>query len=91
MPVGADAGRPPAELLAFDVRDWIDDGDEPALREARARQRHAAACAAWTATAGLPVHRPAPSETWDQYRARVGPPPSAAAAAMRARLVGPTL
>src|SRR4051812_27957144 len=77
------------ELVTFDVCDWLDDagaGDDHDLRMARARQRHAAACAAWTAGAGLPVHRPAPGENWDQYRARVGPPPAGSAAAMRARL-----
>jgi hypothetical protein len=89
VPLGADTDRPPAELLTFDVRQWIDP-DEPvppaawemfghavdpvtAWRVSRGRERHEAACAAWTADTGLPVHRPAPGESWDGYRARVGP------------------
>lgn len=102
MPLGADAGRPPVELLAFDVRQWI-DLDEPvpptawstfdhaldpvhAWRVARGRERHQAACAAWEAATGLLVHRPAAGESWEVYRARVGPPPAGTASAIRARL-----
>jgi hypothetical protein len=89
VPLGTDAGRPPAELLAFDVRDWLDDAgdDDHGLWVARAHQRHAAACAAWTAATGLPVHRPAPGETWPRYWERMGPPPPRSAAVMRARLL----
>jgi hypothetical protein len=84
------------------VRQWIDldepvpaaawetfgDSADPvwAWRVASGRRRHEAACAAWVTATGLPIHRPAPGESWDSYRVRVGPPPTGSAAAMRARL-----
>ncbi|KGH43231.1 hypothetical protein IN07_24140 [Modestobacter caceresii] len=87
--MGADAGRPPAELLTFDVRDWLEEvsNDDHALRVARARQRHQAACEAWTAATGLSVLRPMHGESWRDYRRRVGPSPTASAAVMKARLI----
>jgi hypothetical protein len=89
VPAGGDLSRPPAELRRFDVRDWWDGtGDvDHGQRVAHARQRHTAACAAWTAATGLPVHLPAAAESWRRYWQRVGPPPAGSAEAMRARLV----
>jgi hypothetical protein len=88
VPARTDVTRPPAELRTFDVRDWWDDvaDVDHGLLVARAHQLHVAACTAWMAATGLPIHRPAEGETWARYWQRVGRPPPGTAAVMRARL-----
>ncbi len=79
----------PDEPVPAAVRRDVEGGDVSAKRSwrlARARQRHAAACAAWTAASGLPVDRPAEGESWARFHQRVGPPPPGSATGMRAQL-----